>query len=449
MTAKRSPANERTKRRYLQFLREVKGRDEASLDAVAKAIERFDDYNRRRDFKKFHIEQARAFKSHLIELRNARTGAPLSASTINSTFGMLKAFFVWLAGEPEYRARIKYADAEYFNTPENLSRVATAHRHKPCPTIAQIRTVLNVMPADTEIERRNRALIAFAILTGARDRAIVSFKLKHIDIEHKLLEHDARQVLTKRAKTFTTWFFPVGDPIQQIVVEWATFLRAEKGFSPEDPIFPKSRVETGPDLRFVATGLDRAHWTNAHPVRAIFKTAFQSAGLPYFNPHAFRSTLVQLAYELKLDAEQFKAWSQNLGHEQCLTTFSSYGIIPPHRQGEIIRGLASKPTSQLARITPDFIRQLADQMERTSRRVLTGSLPLPPAGIHMLPVEPAFVFTLASVAVWRPRLATSERRGAPILCLNRPSRTSTMFCGKRRGAPPNSTTRNKLPGFCS
>jgi len=27
-----------------------------------------------------------------------------------------------------------------------------------------------------------------------------------------------------------------------------------------------------------------------------------------------------LAYELKLDAEQFKAWSQNLGHENCLTT---------------------------------------------------------------------------------------------------------------------------------
>lgn len=367
MTVKRSPSNERTKRRYLQFLREVKGRDEASLDAVVKAIERFDEYNRRRDFKKFHIEQARAFKAHLMEQRNARTGAPLSASTINSTLGMLKAFFVWLAGEPEYRARIKYADAEYFNAPENLARVATAHRHKPCPTLAQIRAVLDAMPVQTEIERRDRALVAFAILTGARDRAIVSFKLKHIDIEHELLEQDARQVLTKRAKTFTTWFFPVGEAIQQIVVDWAAFLRTEKGFGPEDPIFPKSRVEPGPDLRFMATGLDRAHWANAHPVRAIFKEAFQKAGMPYFNPHSFRNTLVQLAYELKLNAEQFKAWSQNLGHEQCLTTFSSYGTLPPHRQAEIIRGLASAPPSPPTAITPDFIRQLADQMERASK----------------------------------------------------------------------------------
>ncbi len=364
MTLKRSPENERIKRRYLQFQREVKGRDDSSLDAVAKAIERFDEYNQRRDFKKFHIDQARGFKANLIEQRNARTGAPLSASTINSTLGILKAFFVWLAGEPDYRTRIKQADAQYFNPPENLARVATAHRHKHCPTLTQIRTVLDAMPAATEIERRDRALIAFAILTGARDRAIISFKLKHIDIERELLEQDARQVLTKRAKTFTTWFFPVGAAIQQIVVDWVTFLRTEKGFGPEDPVFPKSRVEPGPDLRFVANGLDRAHWANAHPVRAIFKEAFQRAGLPYFNPHSFRNTLVHLAYELKLNAEQFKAWSQNLGHEQCLTTFSSYGTLPPHRQAEIVRGLATAPTSQPTEITLDFIRQLADEMEQ-------------------------------------------------------------------------------------
>jgi hypothetical protein len=89
--------------------------------------------------------------------------------------------------------------------------------------------------------------------------------------------------------------------------------------------------------------------------------------LPYFNPHSFRNTLVQLAYELKLNAEQFKAWSQNLGHEHCLTTFSSYGTLPPHRQAEIIRGLAAAPGPQPPSITPDLMRQWADQMERASK----------------------------------------------------------------------------------
>lgn len=365
MTTKRHPENERTKRRYLQFLREVKGRDEASLDAVAKAIERFDEYNRRRGFKKFHTEQACGFKANLMEeQRNARTGAPLSASTINATLGALKAFFVFLADDPQYRAYITYAAAQYFNAPENLARVATAHRRTSFPTLAQIRSVLADMPATTEIERRDRALIAFTILTGARDSAIVSFKLKHIDIEHELLEQDAREVRTKRAKTFTTWFFPVGETVQRIVVEWVTFLRTEKGFGPEDPIFPKSRVEAGPDFRFASNGLDRAHWANAHRLRAIFRAAFASAGLPYFNPHSFRNTLVRLAYDLKLDVEQFKAWSQNLGHEQCLVTLSSYGTLSPHRQAEILRSLAAAVAPPSTEITPEFFRRLADQMEK-------------------------------------------------------------------------------------
>jgi integrase len=367
MTAKRHSENERMKRHYLHFLAEVKGRDEASLDAVTKAIERFDDYNRRKDFKKFHIEQARGFKAHLMEQTNVRTGAALSASTIKSTLANLKAFFVWLAGEHDYRSSLKMADAEYFNPPENLSRIASAHRHRPCPTLEQIRAVLDAMPTETEIQRRDRALVAFAILTGARDSAIVSFKLKHIDLEHELLEQDARDVQTKRAKTFSTWFFPVGDSIKQIVVDWVRFLRQEKQFGPDDPIFPKSRVEPGPNLHFVAAGLDRAHWANAHPVRALFKEAFARVGLPYFNPHSFRNTLVLLAYELKTDAEQFKAWSQNLGHEHCLTTFSSYGNLPPHRQAEIMRGLARPAETCSEDRASDLLRQIADQLEQRKR----------------------------------------------------------------------------------
>ena len=222
----------------------------------------------------------------------------------------LKAFFVWLADQRGYASRIKYADAEYFNAPDNLSRIATARRFKSCPTLAQVRAMIDAMPNETDIQRRDRAIIAFAILSGARDRAIISFRLKHIDIEHDLIEQDARDVRTKRAKTFTTWFFPVGDDILQIVVDWVAFLREEKGFGPDDPLFPKTMVAPGEDLAFRAVSLDRGPWANANPVRDIFREACARAGLPYFNPHLLRNTLVQVAYDRKLDAEAFKA-----GHE--------------------------------------------------------------------------------------------------------------------------------------
>jgi integrase len=363
--SKRNPENERVKRRYLVFLKDAKGRDEASIDAVASAIDRFDEYNRYRDFKSFHFEQARGFKAHLMTACNARTGMPLSASTIHATLAALKAYFLWLADQPGYASKVKYADAEYFSAPDNLSRVATAQRFKPCPTLKQIRAMLDAMPTATDAQKRDRAIVAFAILSGARDRAIVSFRLKHVDVERDLIQHDARDVRTKRSKTFTTWFFPVGDDIRQIVVDWITHLREQKGFGPEDPLFPKTKVALGEDLAFRAVSVDRAPWSNANPVRQIFREACARAGLPYFNPHLLRNTLVQVAYDRKLDAESFKAWSQNLGHESCLTTFSSYGTIPPARQGEIIRRLGAPDFLSTPSVAPDLLRRIADQMEKS------------------------------------------------------------------------------------
>ena len=109
---KRNAENERMKHRYLGYLKDAKGRDEASIDAVAAALDRFDAFNRYRDFTTFHFEQARAFKANLAEARNVRTGKPLSASTVHAMLAALKEFFKWLAGQPGYASRIKAPDID-------------------------------------------------------------------------------------------------------------------------------------------------------------------------------------------------------------------------------------------------------------------------------------------------------------------------------------------------
>jgi site-specific recombinase XerD len=123
--------NERIKREYFIWLKEAKGRNEASIDSVAKALSRFETYTKFRDFKQFHIEQAKGFKAHLAG--QVRTGKGLSAATLYSTLRVLKAFFQWLAERPGYKSRIAYADAEYFNLSEKETRVATAHRDAQAP----------------------------------------------------------------------------------------------------------------------------------------------------------------------------------------------------------------------------------------------------------------------------------------------------------------------------
>jgi integrase len=93
------------------------------------------------------------------------------------------------------------------------------------------------------------------------------------------------------------------------------------------------------DGQFAAVGLKRANWSSAGAIRKIFRAAFELAGLQYFNPHSFRNTLAQLGERLCRSPEEFKAWSQNLGHEQVSTTFTSYGAVAAHRQAELIREL--------------------------------------------------------------------------------------------------------------
>jgi integrase len=347
MAAKYSPENERIKRQYLAYLQEAKRYSEHTVDAVAKALNRFEEYTRYRSFTAFHYEQAVAFKRHLAEQKGLRTGEKLSKATLHATLSSLKNFFFWLAGQPGYRGHFQYSDADYFNISEKERRVATAHRERRSPTLEQVRHVLQTMPAQTEVERRNRALVAFALLTGARDSAIASMKLKHVDMVEGCVHQDAREVKTKFSKTFTTYFFPVGGDARQIVEDWVRYLVEQKLWGSDDPLFPATRIALGTDGQFAPDGLEQTHWSNATPIRAIFRKAFERAGLPYFNPHSFRKTLARLGEEVCNSPEDFKAWSQNLGHEQVLTTFTSYGAVATDRQGAIIKGLNKEKTPQL------------------------------------------------------------------------------------------------------
>lgn len=339
--AKYNAANERIKREYFHYLKEARRRGEASIDAAAKALRCFEEATRWRDFKRFHREQAVAFKTALAEQTNARSEERLSWSTVQSTVRELRAFFIWLAGQPGYKTKIRYDDADYFNLSEKELSVARAKREKRVPTLEQMHHILSSMPTKTDQERRSRALVAFTVLTGARADALASFKLKHIDLARGAVVQDGRDVRTKFAKTFTTWFFPVGGEARAIVTDWIGWLRRERQWGDDDALFPSTLNGLGPDGGFIAAGLSRNGWNTTQPIRDAFRDGCAAAGLPYFNPHSMRDMLSQLGQRMSRSAEALKAWSQNLGHSDVLTTLTSYGTVPDHRQGELIRGMSA------------------------------------------------------------------------------------------------------------
>lgn len=337
--------NERIKRQYFSFLKEAKRNDESTIDAVAKALARFEEHSKYRDLKAFHYQQAIAFKKYLAEQNSAVTKDKLSKATLSSTLSQLKRFFQWLALQPGYKSKLNYSDAEYFNLSAKDNRVAKTRRSRPVPTLEQLCHVLEVMRDTTELERRDRAVIAFILLTGARDSAVASMKLKHVDLEAGRVFQDAREVKTKFSKTITTYFFPVGEKVLGYLTDWVNYLRNERQWGDDFPLFPATHMVIGSAMKWEAAGVHAKHWSDAAAIRRIFKDAFAAAELPYFNPHSVRNTLVRLGQTVCRCPEDFKAWSQNLGHEHVLPTFTSYGAVDPLRQGEIIHSLRANDIS--------------------------------------------------------------------------------------------------------
>lgn len=342
MAATHNAENERIKRRYALYLADANGASGATVNSALAALTRFEAATGHRPFRAFHIEQARAFKRKLLETKSA-AGVPLSLATAHHVCKALEAFFVWLASEPGFRSRLKHGDARYFRLNGNQVTAATSPRpEKPVPTIAQIERVLSAMPGETNIQRRDRALVAAALVTGARDGALRTAQLRHVDLTDGVFQNDGRAMNVKFGKVFPTWFFPVSELALTIFKEWVMDARDKLLFGETDPLFPATLVaRNAASGLFEPTGLTRDFWADANPIREIFRRAFNAAGLPYANPHSFRKTLAEEGRRRHgNDVERFQAWAQNLGHESLLTTLTSYGKIAPARQAAIIRASA-------------------------------------------------------------------------------------------------------------
>ncbi len=277
---KTNAQNERTKRDYFRYLAEAKGRDEATIDSVAKSLARFEASTRARDFKRFHREQAMAFKAKLAAELNARTGERLSKSTVLATVRDLREFFFWLAHLPGFKSHIAYSDCDYFSLSDKDVAVARARREKRVPTLAQVNAVLAAMPSATPVERRDRAVVALLALTGTRVAALASLRLGHVDLAEGFIDHDALVVRTKRAKTFRAFFKPIDGLALEIFSAWVEELQKVHLRGPADPLFPATEIGLNAEGAFTAVGLAHQPWATTDRVREIVKRGFGAAGIP-------------------------------------------------------------------------------------------------------------------------------------------------------------------------
>lgn len=337
MSKRPNEKNERLKRRYLEYRKYAGQLSEKSLDREISALEQFDIWNGRKDFARFHIEQAMGFRTHL-ENSKSKTGKPLAKSSMRAILKTLRGFILWLSQRDGYRSKIKAADADYFNLSRRDEAVARAAPQRPAPSISQAKYALGLMPSNTPHQKRDKAVFALLCLTGIRVAALASLKIKHIDLREKSVTQNPREVATKFGKPIDTFFVKEFEDAENALADWLTYLDQTALYGPDDPLFPTTAVQASIDKGFTVAGFNRNHWKSTEPIRKIVKKAFESANLPNYGPHAFRHMLARHVAKNCVSVAELVATSQNLGHTDVLTTLRSYGQISRDEQRRLVTG---------------------------------------------------------------------------------------------------------------
>lgn len=341
---KKSFQNEVMKKQFFLYLKEVKGFSNDSVDAHDRAVLLWQDCHENKDFTGFGKQQVRAFKDWL-KNRTNRKDEPLSLVYRYHVLRRLRLFFEWLSMQPHYKSKINQTVVEFLSLSKKETRIAIEPNKRKIPPMEDVIKVIEAIDPETEVDQRDRALLCFTLLTGARISAIYSLPMKAFEPSTLTVDQNPKfGVKTKFSKRIVTTFFPI-DYEQAIhyFLDWYKYLESKKGFQPDDPIFPQAIVENGKEnISYYNTGeIGPIFWNSSNSVRKIFQKRFLEAEVPYYHPHTFRHLVVKEFAKTRLTEEEKKAISQNLGHENTGTTFGSYGYghIEEERQIDIVKNI--------------------------------------------------------------------------------------------------------------
>ena len=173
-------------------------------------------------------------------------------------------------------------------------------------------------------------------------------------------------------------FFPVGDDIETALSEWVAFLKEEKLFGPDDPLFPATKMELDENGLFRKGGLSRKHW-RASAIRNIYSPHFRGRQSSVFQSSFIPQNARFAGQKCCSSPEALKAWSQNVGHDEVLTTFTSYGAVARPRQAEILNDLARREVALPAVATAAQLKGLAKLTSSSRVASVQSSKPFAPA----------------------------------------------------------------------
>ena len=351
---------------YQMHVKEARGLHEKTVNAILHDIWQFIDMAGNVDFREIGVEAIAGYKAQL--QGDGGLGEVRSAKTVVNALAHLKDFFEWLPKQKGYES-IPAHLYEYFTPPKRLTSIARAPVPKTFPSPEDIKMVVEAMPSDTFLARRDRAMLAFTYLSGARGSAVISFAIKHVDVDRRAVDQLARDVETKKSKTFRSNWFPVGDLYEKIVIDGIDDLKSQ-GADLDTPLVPRGpRYEFGHKAK---QGWQRVK--DKGLAGRIFETAANNAGVSRFTPHRVRDTIASAIPTWALSMEDFKALSQCFGHDDLKTTMDYYGAISEERQHQLISQMRNREEVRVGYDAAGLPPALRAQLRKTVEDFLSGVL---------------------------------------------------------------------------
>lgn len=306
-----------------------------TVQAHLVSIRDFEMFLKGAHFSKVKPKHAGQYRDHLVRLlARAKEDGGLSNSTVRHRVSHLKAFFEWVRGQEGYR-RLSASIPSYFALPRSASAPQAKEKRKEYPTLDEAWRMVELMPKKTLIQRRDRAMVSFAFMSGFRAAALTALRFKHVDFDGMSVVQDARDVPAKNGKTYRAKWFPRTEAFQNIFLSWAQELN-DFGFQQQDALFPNGRnlVARAP------SAIPVEPLGSSKPLQDAFAKASERLGKVY-TPHSARHTLKALGAQMCRSHEQRKAWSMNLGHSDEQITEKHYGKMSQSRSSELIESLSS------------------------------------------------------------------------------------------------------------
>ena len=355
--SKLNPKNEKIKdeyRVYLKNFRNPKLADE-TIEQKITSVRMYEECTKYKDFKEFNAEIGITVYEWLKDCDARSIGTALKHADNIREF--LKWYF--LNHKVPHKKPLEALSA--LEARDEDRRLANRLTFVEFPNQEEFDKLIDFEEKTPE-DKRDRALIVFMLISGARIGAIITSKIDSLDIKRMVYKQDPLEdVATKRSKYIVTKLLMFKKEYFEIIKNWVSYLKSEYNFSDEDPLFPNIKNYAG------GITVDKKFTLTENSVNKMLEKRCKQAGIPKYHPHTFRHFSTYCCNERAFNGIQLKALSQNMGHENISTTLEKYANMPAEQYISIIEDMFEKEHdySDILKNVP--LEALCDEIQKRSK----------------------------------------------------------------------------------